>query len=279
MSGVVFGAVLVAAVLHASWNALAKAIPNHTTAAGQLAVPGLVAGAVGAVLLPAPDPAAWPFLAGSAVLQTGYLLLLVQAYRHGEFNQVYPLARGLPPVLVTAVSVSLLGERLTGGELAGVLLVSLALTGLVFAGGGRPRGGSGLGLAAATGLVIAGYTLVDGVGVRRSGDPFGYIAWLFLLHSALVLATSAALTGRGFVTAMRRSTWLGLLGGVLAMVAYGIVLWAQSRAPLPLVSALRETSLLFAGVIGTLVFREPFRVTRLVATAAAVAGIVLLQTS
>lgn len=276
MSAVVFGAVLAAAVLHASWNAIAKSIPDQLAAAGLISVAGTVAGVVGAVLLPPPDPAAWPFIAGSAVLQSGYLLLLVYAYRDGEFGQVYPLARGLPPLLVTVVSLSVLGERLTGGQLAGVVQVSLALTGLVFA-GGRPRAGSGLGLAALTGIVIAAYTLVDGVGVRVGANPLSYIAWLFLLQGALVLPVCAALAGRSFGRALRRSAPLGLLGGVLAAVAYGIVVWAQSRAPLPLVSALRETSLLFAGVIGTLVFREPFRASRLVAAAAAVAGIVLLQ--
>ncbi|MPZ25325.1 MAG: EamA family transporter [Micromonosporaceae bacterium] len=292
MSAIVFGALLGAAILHASWNAIAKAIPDPRVAAGLFGVVGLVGGAVGVVLLPLPEPAAWPFIAGSSVLQTGYLLLLVRAYRHGEFGQVYPLARGLPPMLVTVVSLGVLGERLTGGQLAGVAVVSVALTGLVFTrGGGRPRIGSGLGLAAATGVVIAAYTLVDGVGVRQAGQPLSYLAWLFLLESGLVLAVSVALAGRGsrrgsgpgsgreFGRAIRRSAPLGLLGSVLSLVAYAIVVWAQSRAPLPLVSALRETSLLFAAAIGTLVFREPFRVSRLVATAAVVAGIALLQTS
>ena len=279
MPGTVFIAVLVAAVLHAGWNAIAKSIPEQPVAAGLIAVAGTVGGAVGVWFLPAPEPAAWPYLAGSAVLQTGYLILLVHAYRHGEFSQVYPLARGLPPLLVTGVSLGVLGERLTAGQLAGVVLVSLALTGLVFTGSGPDgrRSWTGLRLAAGTGLVIAAYTVVDGVGVRRAGDPLGYVAWLFLLQGGLVLGVSAALAGPGFGAAVRRSAPIGLLGGVLAMVAYGIVVWAQSRAPLPLVSALRETSLLFAGLIGTLVFGERFRVARLVATAAAVAGIVLLQ--
>jgi drug/metabolite transporter (DMT)-like permease len=276
MSGLVFTALLAAAVLHAGWNAIAKAIPDQSAAAGLIGGVGMVAGGLGAVLLPAPEPAAWPFLAGSAVLQTGYLLLLVHAYRYGEFSQVYPLARGLPPVLVTGVSLGVLGERLTGGQLAGVLLVSVALTGLLFA-GGRPRAGAGLGPAAATGVALAGYTLVDGVGVRQAGDPLSYLAWLFLLQGAMAFAASAVLAGPGFWLAIRRSAQLGLLGGGVAVVAYGVVVWAQSQAPLPLVSALRETSLLFAAVLGRLVFQEPFRISRLAATALAVAGIILLQ--
>jgi drug/metabolite transporter (DMT)-like permease len=276
MAGLVFVAVLFAAVMHASWNAVAKAIPNQWVSAGLMATAGLVPGAIGAAVLPPPAPAAWPYLAVSAVLQAGYLLLLVQAYRYGEFGQVYPLARGLPPLLVTGVSLIVLGERLSAGQLAGVVVVSLALTALVFA--GRPVVvGAGLGLAAATGLVIATYTIVDGVGVRRSGHPLSYAMWLALLTGLLVLAASRAMHGRGLWAAAVRSAPLGLLGGVLALAAYTTVLWAQSRAPLALVSALRETSLLFAGVIGTLVFGERFRPIRLVATVAAVAGIVLIQ--
>jgi drug/metabolite transporter (DMT)-like permease len=276
MAGLVFAAVLGAAVLHAAWNALAKAIPDPRVVAGLLSVAGLVLGAIGAAVLPPPAPGAWPYLVASAFLQAGYLLLLVQTYRYGEFGQVYPLARGLPPLLVTGFSLAVLGERLSGGQLAGVIVVSLALTALVFA-GSRVAVGSGLGLAAATGVVIAAYTIVDGVGVRRADHPLSYIAWLFLLEGLLVLVVSRLLFGRGLWRASIPSAPLGLLGGVLAAVAYGTVLWAQSRAPLALVSALRETSLLFAGVIGTLAFGERFRPLRLAATVAAVAGIILIQ--
>lgn len=276
VDGLVFAAVLGAAVLHATWNAMAKAIPDQRVAAGLIGAAGLIVGAAGAAVLPVPDPAAWPFLAASSLLQSAYLLLLVRAYRHGEFGQVYPLARGLPPLLVTVVSLAVLGERLGGGQLAGVVVVSLALVALVFA-GGRPRAGSGLWLAAATGVVIAAYSIVDGVGVRQSGHALGYAMWLFVGQGVLLLAVSGAMTGRGFPRAVARSARLGLPGGVLALVAYAVVVWAQSQAPLALVSALRETSLLFAGVIGTLVFGERFRPVRLIATAAAVAGLVLMQ--
>jgi drug/metabolite transporter (DMT)-like permease len=276
MAGWVFAAVLGAAVLHASWNAIAKAIPDQRVAASLLSAAALVAGGIGAAVLPAPDPASWPYIATSAVLQAGYLLLLVNAYRYGEFGQVYPLARGMPPLLVTGFALAVLGERLSGGQLAGVVVVSLALTGLVFA-GGRPRAGSGLGLAAATGLVIAAYSLVDGVGVRQSGQPLAYAMWLFLLQGPLVIAASRVIYGARLWRVAARPASLGLLGGVLALAAYAIVLWAQSRAPLPLVSAVRETSLLFAGLIGTLVFGERFSPTRLAATVTAAAGIALLQ--
>jgi drug/metabolite transporter (DMT)-like permease len=276
VGGLVFVAVLGSAVLHASWNAIAKSIPDQRVAAGLLAMTGLAAGAVGAAVLPPPEPASWPYLAISATLQAAYLLMLVHAYRFGEFGQVYPLARGLPPLLVAVVSLMVLGERLSAGQWTGVFVVSLALTALVFA-NGRPRPGTGLGLAALTGVIIASYTMVDGVGVRQSGHALSYAAWLFALQGTLTLLISRAWHGPGLGRALAGPARRGLLGGALAAAAYAIVLWAQTQAPLALVSALRETSLLFAGVIGVLVFAERFSGTRLVVTVLAVAGIALLQ--
>jgi drug/metabolite transporter (DMT)-like permease len=276
VAGPVLGALLVAAILHASWNAIAKLVPDQRVAAGLLGAAGVLPGAVGAAVLPAPDRAAWPILAGSSIISAGYLLLLVHAYRYGEFGQVYPLARGLPPLLIALFSLAVLGERLTAGQFVGVVVVSLALTALVFA-DGRPRATAGLGLAVATGAVLAVSAVVDGVGVRVSGHPLSYAMWLFLLQGPLAVAACRVMFGAGYWRAMARSARLGTVGGLLAMVAYSTVLWAQSQAPLALVSALRETSLLFAGVIGALVFGERFSGTRLVATGAAVAGIVLVQ--
>jgi drug/metabolite transporter (DMT)-like permease len=277
MDGLVFAAVLGAAVLHAAWNAITKAVPDQLVAAGLLSVAAAVPGAVGAAILPPPDPAAWPYIAVSSVLQTGYLLLLVHAYRYGEFSQVYPLARGLPPLLVTAFSLAVLGEQLTGGQLAGVIVVSLALIALVFVGRVPTATSTGLWLAAGAGVLIASYTVVDGVGVRESGQLLSYTAWLFLVDGVLGLGASWVMYGRGYPRAAVRSAPLGLSGGALASIAYGIVLWAQSQAPLALVSAVRETSLLFAGAIGTLVFGERFSRTRLLATVAAVGGIVVMR--
>jgi drug/metabolite transporter (DMT)-like permease len=276
VTGVVFVALLAAAVLHAAWNAIAKAIPDHRVTAGLLGAAGLVPAAAGVVVLPVPDPGAWPYLGASSVPSSGYLLLLAYAYRRGEFGQVYPLARGLPPVLVTMLAFGVLGERLTLGQFAGVIVICLALGALVFA-GGLPRAGHGFGLAAAAGAMIATYTIIDGIGVRESGHALSYAAWRILLEGLLVLAVSRVIVGAGFWRAARTSARLGLSGGLLAVAAFATVLWAQSQAPLALVSAVRESSLLFASVISVLVFGERFTMTRLVATVTAVAGIVLVQ--
>lgn len=276
MSVFVFAVVLAAAVLHAGWNAMAKAVPDRRVAAGLLGVAGLVPSAIGVAVLPVPSPGSWPFIAASSVVSVGYLLLLTHAYHYGEFSQIYPLARGLPPLLVTVFAMVVLGERLGAAQLAGVGIVSVALTALIFT-GGRPRPGTGLGLATATGVMIALYTVIDGVGVRQSGNALSYAVWRFLLESPLSIAASWALFGGGFWRAARQSAWLGLFAGLLAMTAFAAVVWAQARAPLALVSAVRETSLLFSGFIGALVFRERLTAARLSATTVAIIGIALIQ--
>jgi drug/metabolite transporter (DMT)-like permease len=277
-------AVLLAAVLHAGWNALAKFIPDRLTASALMGGVSTAFGIVCSVFAPFPAPASWPYLVVSAVLQTGYLLMLTAAYARGEFGRVYPVARGTAPAVVTLASLSILGERLDAGQLLGIAVVVGGISVLVLA-RGRPRVGDGLGLAALTGLTIAGYTLVDGLGVRHSGSAFGYASWLFLLHGPLVLAAALALGARRArrsepgAMAWPRGAHLsaGIAGGAMSMLAYGIVLWAQDRAGLSLVSALRETSVLFAGLLGAAFFAEPFSRRQTMGAIAVAAGIALIQ--
>ncbi|WP_424528965.1 EamA family transporter [Sphaerisporangium viridialbum] len=278
MSPAVVAAVLGSAVLHAAWNALATAIPDHRVASALMGAAFVSVAGVGVCLVPPPDRASWPYLAASAVLQSAYLLLLVNAYRRGEFGKVYPLARGTSPLLVTAVAVPLLGDRLSAGQLAGVAVLSVALCWLVFA-GGRPAAGSwrGHALALTTGVTIAAYTIVDGAGVRQSGHALSYALWLFLLQGLLIIGVCLATAGLGFRTGLTLSWRRGLLGGVLSLAAYAIVLWAQTRSPLALVSALRETSVLFAVAIGAVVFAEKITAQKVAATVLAFAGIALIK--
>ncbi|GAA3622016.1 EamA family transporter [Microlunatus ginsengisoli] len=280
MSAYVVGLVLVAAALHAGWNAVAKNIPDRLAASMLIGLSYLLGGAIGLALLPLPATGSWPYLAASAVLQTVYLILLTAAYRHGDFSQLYPLIRGLAVVQVSLVSVVVLGERLSPIQLVGVSVVAGALIALTFV-GPAPQSGSrrGVGLAVLTAVCIAGYTLVDGQGVRQSGAPLGYAAALFAVQgitlpiACVLLATNSRRLGREL-----RSHWrLGLLGGTMSLIAYAIVVWAQNQAPLALVSALRETSVLLAGVIGWLFFREPLSPARTALTVVAVAGVVALQ--
>jgi drug/metabolite transporter (DMT)-like permease len=274
----VTAAVLTAAVLHATWNALAHAIPDQLVG---FTLIGLAYTACSAVLVPfvaAPAVASWPFLAASVVLHAGYNLLLLVSYRLGDFGQMYPLARGTSPLVVAAVSVALVGEHLAGVQLAGIAVVSAGLGSLALA-GGRPRTTQRIALVAAvaTGVVIAGYTVLDGLGVRRAGSVAGYTGWLFLLQGPIVPLLVAAIRRGRLPGQLRRRTWTGLACGVLSLLAYGLVLWAQTRGALAAVAALRETSVIVGAAIGAIAFHEPFGRPRLLASVLVAAGIVLLN--
>lgn len=268
-------AVLAAAVAHASWNAIAHRIGDSLAAMALVGTGGLVLAGPALVWSAAPAPASRPYLAASVVLHVGYFALLLRSYRVGEFSQVYPLARGISPAVVSMAAWFAAGERLRCPQLAGVLLIPAGLACLAFL--GRRPGRPALAAAAGTGLAIAAYTTVDGIGVRLAGSTGGYIGWLMTLEG-LSCAALALAVRRGALPARLRGAWrAGLAGGVLSVAAYGLVLWAQTRSALALVAALRETSIIIGAVIGSLVFREPFGRSRTAATVLVVAGIVLLN--
>ncbi|HEY0697322.1 MAG TPA: DMT family transporter [Micromonospora sp.] len=274
----VLAAVLAAAVLHASWNAVAKAVDDRWGLFARAAVVGV---AVAVAALPFTDPpasASWPWLAASVLVHVGYNWALIAAYRVGDFNQTYPLARGLGPLLVTTVAVLVIGERLTTGAAVGVALITgaVAVLGLTPPSLLRSRRPAVL-TAVLTGLAIAGYTLIDGVGVRQSGSPLGYTLWMSGLQSLLtvaVLALPGPRRGRAGGTA---SEWALATGaGLMSLLAYGLVLWAQAHGTLAAVAALRESSVVVAAAIGVRFFGEPLGRTRVAASVAVAAGVVLL---
>jgi drug/metabolite transporter (DMT)-like permease len=268
-------AVLAAAVTHATWNAIAHGIKDQTLAFALIGVGGIVVAIPLTILAVVPRAACWPYLMTSVVIHIFYNLLLMRCYRLGEFGQVYPLARGTSPLVVTILAAIFVHERLGWPQIAGVAIVSAGLATLVLA--GRRPGRAAFLAAVGTGLTIAAYTTVDGVGVRTSGSPIGYIGWLMLLESLCV--PMFALVRRREVLLKQRPQILlaGLAAGALSVLAYGLVLWAQTRGALAPIAALRETSVIFGAIIGTLVFREPFGRARIVATVLVVAGIVLLN--
>ena len=268
-------AVLAAAVIHATWNAIAHGIKDQLLAFGLIGVGGIMAAIPLVVVAARPGPASWPYLAGSVAIHVFYNLLLMRCYQVGEFSQVYPLARGISPLVVTVLAAVFVHERLGPALVAGVLIISAGLAVLVLA--GRPPGRAAFLAAVGTGLTIAAYSTVDGIGVRLSHSPAGYIGWLMVLESLCV--PMAALTRRRAVLAAQppRILLSGLAAGALSVLAYGLVLWAQTRGALAPIAALRETSVIFGAVLGTVVFREPFGRTRVAATVLVVAGIVLLN--
>jgi drug/metabolite transporter (DMT)-like permease len=268
-------AVLAAAVTHAIWNAVAHGIKDQTLAFALIGAGGTLAAIPLVIIAAMPKPASWPYLLGSVAIHVFYNLLLMRCYRYGEFSQVYPLARGTSPLVVTILAAIFVGERPTLPQIAGVLVVSAGLAALIFA--GRKPGRTALLAAIGTGLTIAAYTTVDGVGVRQSASPAGYIGWLILLESLCVPMFALIRRRDVLLKQPPRILLAGLAAGALSLVAYGLVLWAQTRGALAPIAALRETSVIFGAIIGTLVFREPFGRTRIAATLLVVGGIVLLN--
>ena len=268
-------AVLAAAVTHATWNAIAHGIKDQTLAFALIGVGGIIVAIPLIIVAAAPRPGCWPYLAASIVIHVFYNLLLMRCYRLGEFGQVYPLARGTSPLVVTILAAIFVHEHLALPQIAGVLVVSGGLAALVVA-GRRPSRAAFL-AAIGTGLTIAAYTTVDGVGVRLSHSPIGYIGWLMLLES-LGVPMFALIRRRDVLLKQRPRILLsGLAAGALSVLAYGLVLWAQTRGALAPIAALRETSVIFGAIIATLVFREPFGRTRIAATILVAAGILILN--
>jgi drug/metabolite transporter (DMT)-like permease len=270
-------AVIAAAVTHAAWNAIAHGIKDQTLAFALIGVGGIAIGIPLVIVTAVPRADAWPYLLGSVAIHVFYNLLLMQCNRLGEFSQVYPLARGTSPLVVTILAAIFVHEHLALPQVAGVLIVSAGLAVLVLA--GRRPGRGAFAAAVGTGLTIAAYTTVDGVGVRLSASPVGYIGWLMVLES-LCVPMFAVYRRRGVLLKQpKRVLAAGLAAGALSVLAYGLVLWAQTRGALAPIAALRETSVIFGAIIGAMVFREPFGRTRIAATVLVAAGIVLLNVS
>ena len=274
-------AVLAASVTHATWNAIAHGIKDQVLAFGLIGAGGAAVAVPLVVLSPLPLGACWPYLLASVFIHVFYNLLLMRAYRYGDFGQVYPLARGTSPLVVTVLAAVFAAERPSSFQVLGVMVISSGLAVLVLA-GRRPAAGSALRRAAllaagGTGLTIAAYTTVDGLGVRLSGSATGYIGWLMLLESLCVPAWALARRRDVVSGTSRRVLVSGVLAGVLSLLAYGLVLWAQTRGPLAPIAALRESSVIFGAIIATVVFGEPFGRSRIAATVLVVLGVLLLS--
>lgn len=276
MSVAVFAIVIFGAILHAGWNAIVKgAGDTRLTTVLVIATSALIAAGT-LPFLPQPAPESWPFLATTMVLQIVYFSLVASAYAAADMSQVYPLMRGLAPLLVAAVGTVLLGENpgvvgwLGIGLVCGGVL-SLALRGRA-AGNGR-----GIALALANAVVIASYTLVDGTGARLSGAPLSYTLWLNVLAGFPFLLWALSRQRATFGAHVRRYWHLGIVGAIANIASYGLALWAMTQAPIAIVAALRETSILFGTVIAVLLLREKVDGMRLVATGIIAAGAVALR--
>ncbi len=274
----VAGLVLCAAVMHASWNAIVKSDSDRLAS---FALVMLVGGFLGLALAPLvgiPDPASWPFLLASMAVHVVYYFALLRAYALGDLSHVYPIARGLGPTLVAIFSGVLIGEYLSWRETGGVVLVSLGIAGLALARGIPTEDERRATIMAVfTGVTIAAYTVIDAMGARASGNALGYIAWLNILEAPWVFAYACWRRGGAIVPYIRTQWRRGAIGGAIAATGYGIAIWATSVSPVAHISALRETSVLFAALIGTFLLGESFGRRRVAAAVVMVAGLLLMN--
>jgi drug/metabolite transporter (DMT)-like permease len=281
MTPAVFGVVLFAAALHASWNALVKR-SGASSGGDTLLTTVMVAGSSGLiaiVVLPfiaSPAPASWPFIAASSVLQVAYYLLLARAYHVADMSLTYPLMRGLAPLMVALASAFWIGEFLPAGAWLGIGAICAGILSMAVS---VRRGGSLAGVrpAVINAVVIASYTLVDGLGVRRSGAPAAYTLWLSLLSGLALVIWVLARRREAFARTVRSGWPLGLIGGAGTIGSYGLALWAMTTAPVAMVAALRETSILFGTAISGLVLHERVGKARIIAVCIIAAGAVALR--
>ena len=274
-------AVLLAALLHASWNAMIKGgsdvlldTATIVAGAGLIAFPFLF-------VVPLPNAASWPYIFGSIITHLAYYFLMVNAYRTGELSLVYPLMRGVAPLITAVLGVVWLRELPPPLSWIGILLISIGVVALAL----RPAGaapvllghGRAVGFALGNAAVIAVYTIIDGTGARLAGNPWSYIVWLFVLDALPFTIYMFATRKRAFVVALIERRRHGLIGGALSAGAYAISVWAMTKAPVALVASLRETSVLFATLIGARLLKERLTARRWAGVGAVVIGVMALK--
>lgn len=277
MEAGVIAFVLFAAACHAGWNTLVKMGGDKLVTIGLI---DFFSGVICLALLPffpLPLAASWPFILASAFLHIGYRLFLIRAYHHGDMGVVYPIARGLAPVMVAIGALVFAGETLTSIQVAAIATITTAISGLTFTNGWRNIPMIAIVFAFGTSLFIATYTVVDGLGARQAGSAHAFYVWMSVIDSVLFTTLVLALRGNKFVTAIRSHWRQGLAGGTMSTAAYWIVIWAMSISPMAPVSALRETSVLFGALLAGLVLKEGKMVPRVAAALLIAVGVVGLQ--
>lgn len=277
MSLTVFLTVLGAALLHATWNALIKTGASKIASMFILTLVQGIAGFCIALSQPWPEAHIWLWLGASGLFHAGYKLFLAFAYEQGDLSRVYPIARGAAPMIVTLVSALLLIDVIQPGEYGAIALLGLGIA--LMARGVFAHGESRklVPLALSSACMTAGYSLVDGLGAREAGNAVMYVGWLFALDAALFTPLILTLRGRVALRASAKDWGVGALAASASYGAYAIAVWAMTVAPIALVTALRETSILFAVLIGWLVFGDRMDRGKAVAACLIVAGVVLTR--
>lgn len=278
MSASVFIAVLAAALLHAAWNAGVKGGADKTLALGAVIIGHIPAAVIAIWLAPLPAPASLPYMAAGVALHFGYQLFLLKSYETGDLTQVYPIARGAAPLIVAAVSIAVLGVDLTAPQGLAIAVIGVGIISLAFvrqSDGARNHRAAGLALI--TGCFIASYSVNDGLGARAAGTALGFFGWIALANGVLMVGYLAVRAPQTLRAIPRSGTALLWIGGTASFAAYAIVTWAFTQAPIALVTALRETSIVFALLIGVVFLRERLSPLKVFSTAATLIGVALLR--
>ena len=277
MTAFVFVAVLIAALLHACWNAIIKFGDDKLQGMVLLSVAHGLIGLMLIAIFPIPSKESWWLLAGSVLFHLMYKTFLTFAYMRGDLSRVYPIARGTAPMIVLVISLIALSDVVLASQIFGIVLVGLGITLMawgVFA-HGEERALIPYALLAAVGT--AGYSVFDGLGARASGTVSGYIGWLFFLDAFLFTVGGVAIKGHAVLPKSVKIWMLGLIAGVCSVAAYWIAVWAMTLAPIALVTALREVSVLFAILIGVLFFKDKAMVGKIFAGLVIVAGVIAIR--
>jgi drug/metabolite transporter (DMT)-like permease len=273
----VFLAVLFAAVLHAGWNAVIRRGGDRFQGMLLLTATQGAMALVMAMFVPIPDGIVWVWVLGSGLVHTIYKLFLAAAYQHGDLSRVYPIARGAAPMIVVLVGFYLLADTIENKEYVGIGLIGVGV--MMMARGVFSNGESRrlLPLALGSAVCTAGYSIVDGLGARVAMDATMFTAWLFIFDAMIFSMYSLISRGTAAFKASPRAWGIGAFAGVLSLATYWIAVWAMTVAPIALVAAVRETSVLFAVIIGIVVLKEKASVGKVLAALVIVTGIVIIR--
>ncbi len=272
-AAVLYGLVILSAIAHATWNAMMKSAGDRLLTMIMIRCVGLVIGMAALPFVDWPDADGWKWLAATSLVQFAYYALLVRSYDVGDMSVVYPLSRGLAPVLTTIAAFLFAHEDLAGAQVAAVVLISLCIMILSFRSGAS---GLAVGLALATGTTVAGYSFLGGMGVRAAGTVLGFQACLEIVNGSVMLGLALLTRPRAFAAHVRRHPGLGVMAGLMSVVGFVAYLIAAKSRPLGPTTALRETSVIFGAILGTLVLKEGFGPRRISAAILVVLGISLL---
>jgi drug/metabolite transporter (DMT)-like permease len=281
MDSFVFAAVLFAAACHAGWNAVIKRGLDPLATTALISIGAAIVSAAFLPVVGLPAAAAWPWCAASVLIHLFYFVALIEAYRAGDMGQVYPIARGSAPLMTATATTLFVGERLGFAGWCGIVLLVAGVV-LLSLRGGRDLARldrRAVGFALFTAVTICAYSVVDGLGARLAGSANAYSIALFVGNALVLLIYALIRGGWAVVPAMARHWGIGLAGGTLQAGSYGIAIWAMTVAPIAIVAALRETSVLFGAAIAVVFLKEPLRASRIVAALMIVAGLALIRLS